>query len=512
MMRIVLVEDEPSAIRYLRSIIELRCSGFEIVDTAENGAEGIEKVRLLKPDMVITDIKMPVMDGIELVSHIKEEFPFIYAVVVSGYQDFEYAKGAIKYGVVDYLLKPVNPSQLKRLLDSTLEKLEREYYDKRTGLLKQVLSGVPAAGWQMEKYLPFKNYSAAIIRENGLPSRFSSIHAAPVYDPAVETWDAPDTKKYEGVWVLPGRDEMETVFIHTPEVTCGRTFEELVNRVAEKHTAGYHTVVFTKGSFEFTDCRKAESSLYRRIDNNIVIGLSRTIYGSSENMSAAETQPILDGTLSNRVGFLVSNALYDELKQELIKLFAAWEREQRTQLWVESSLRQLLHCIQKHSPVISGKQNCDIEYPLDEALYYSTTFGELMANVWEVVEKIVQGIEVRNCKVDTPVFFNSIERYLEQNLSEPLTLQSVCTVFGISQTYLSKLFRKYKNMSFNEYLTVMRVEKAKCIIRESPNILLKDIALFVGYNDQFYFSRVFRSVTGVPPSEYLSGSPPLKLQ
>jgi YesN/AraC family two-component response regulator len=510
MMRIVLVEDEPSAMRYIKSIIELRCSGFKIVDTAENGAEGLEKVRLLKPDVVITDIKMPVMDGIELVSHIKEEFPFIYSVIVSGYQDFEYAKGAIQSGVVDYLLKPVNAGQLKKLLDSIRQKLETEYYIKRVGLLKHILIGAPAETWQVEKYLPFKCYSAAILRENGLPSRFSSKHTAAAYNPAVEAYAVSCTTGDNSIWVLTGRDERELLFFCTPELTDRNAFESLVAGTAEKLTGGYHTTIFASEFFGLLECKNMVSNLYRTLDNNIVIGLSQTIYELPEVRSAVENRASMDGSLGNKIAFLVSNAMYDGLKQELIKLFGTWEKERRTQLWVESNLRQILHHVEKHSAATRGGQNYDIEFLLDEALYYSTTFGELMANIWELVEKIVQCVEKKDHKVDTPAFFNSIEQYLEQNLSEPLSLQSVCSVFGISQTYLSRLFRKYKNMSFNEYLTAIRIDEAKRLIIENPNIPLKDVAMLVGYNDQFYFSRVFRSVTGVPPSEYILKSPSSK--
>lgn len=509
-MRIILVEDEPSAMRYLKSIVELKCSGFEIVDTAENGMEGLEKVRLLKPDVVITDIKMPAMDGIGLVSRIKEEFPDIYSVIVSGYQDFEYAKGAIKSGVVDYLLKPVNVGQMKELLDTIRQKLEVSYYEKRVSLLRQLLTSMPVEPWQIEKYLPFKTYSAALLRENGLPSRFSSKHASAVYNPALAASTVSSLKADSSIWALPGRDEQELIFLYTPEITDKNAFEALVAQVAETLTGGYHTVAFAPGTFGLIDCRKIVSSLYRTLDNTTVIGFSQTIHEFHDVRSSTENKAVLDGMLTSKLVFLIVNGMYDELKQEFVKLFATWEKERRTQLWVENILRQILHQIEKHSAAAQDDQNCDIEFLLDEALYYSTTFGELMANIWELVEKILRRVDKKEQKVDTPAFFNSIERYLGQNLSEPLSLQSVCAVFGISQTYLSRLFRKYKNMSFNEYLTAVRVDKAKGLIMENSNMHLKDVAAFVGYTDPFYFSRVFRSVTGVPPSEYMSSKPAQK--
>lgn len=163
-MKIILVEDEPSAMRYLRSIIERKCEGFEIVDTAENGIDGLEKARALKPDVVITDIKMPGMNGIELTSHLKDELPFIYSVIISGYQDFEYARGAIKSGVVDYLLKPVNIAQLKTLLNSIHRRLEEDYYERRLLLFKQAFSDAAIEACRLKPIVQLFSESTACLR------------------------------------------------------------------------------------------------------------------------------------------------------------------------------------------------------------------------------------------------------------------------------------------------------------------------------------------------------------
>ena len=502
MTRILLVEDEPSAMRHLCSVIEQKCNGFEIVGTAENGAEGLEKIRLHKPDVVITDIKMPVMDGIRLVSCIKEEMPNIYSVILSGYQDFEYAKGAIQSGVVDYLLKPVHALQLSDLLQSIQKKLGEQYRTERIAILKQMMAGTPVESWRLTKYLPYKQYSVALLRENGLPSRFSSKSFTTECNPAIDMFALSGIHCDERTWIVPGRDDMELLFLHTCEIAGERTLDLLISEAIAKLTGAYHNIAFSSEISDLHSCKNIVAGLYRTIDNNTVIGLDQIFYENAPMLNA-KNRSVLDVSLWNRLKFYLSNAQYDELKQELIKLFSSWEKEQCTQLWVEGNLRQILRYVEKHSAITQAAQPHDIEFLLDEALYYAVSFGELLANTWEIIEKIIQRSGVRNQKVDNPDFFSSIEQYMNKNLSEPLTLQCTCSVFGISQTYLSRLFRKYKNMSFIEYLTTVRVEKAKQLIAENPGMHLKDVAETVGYNDQFYFSRVFRSVTGVPPSEYI---------
>lgn len=505
MLKILLVEDEPSAMRYLKSIVEVKCSGYEIAGTAENGLEALEKIQALLPDIVITDIKMPVMDGIELVSHIKDKWPNIYSVIVSGYQEFEYAKNAMQYGVIDYLLKPVNINQLKGVLDSLRKKLENDYYEKRVELLKMALHGMSAKTWEIEKYMTFKRYSVAVLRGNGLPPRFSSKCDLLPLNSAEENY-VHSVAKERNIWVLHGRDALEYVFVYTPEIISERDFKEIITEVAKKFAYSYYTIVFASRFFELANCRNVISSLYQTLDNNAVIGLCRIIDGPAQNQNNAGTMSVIDETFMKKIDFYVSNALYNDLKQEFIKLFDKWEKEQRTQLWVENSLRQILQRIAGRSVASQEVQNYNIEVLLDEILYYSTSFGNLLAAVWELVENIIYYPKNSNQKVDTPDFLDSIKRYMKENISEPLSIQSICALFGISQTYLSRLFRKYEKMSFNEYLTQIRIDKAKQLIKENPSILIKDVAALVGYSDQFYFSRVFRSITGVPPSEYTSGA------
>lgn len=142
------------------------------------------------------------------------------------------------------------------------------------------------------------------------------------------------------------------------------------------------------------------------------------------------------------------------------------------------------------------------EYFIDEAFYYAENMQKLAENIQQILCRNILE-EGRTGKIDTPEFFHKIEEYMKDHLSEQLSPQKVCGVFGISQAYLSRLFRKYSTSSFSKRLTVMRVERAQQIMRENNELFIKDIAARVGYGDQFYFSRIFRSIAGISPTEYL---------
>lgn len=111
--------------------------------------------------------------------------------------------------------------------------------------------------------------------------------------------------------------------------------------------------------------------------------------------------------------------------------------------------------------------------------------------------------EKENIKVDSPEFFDKIKIYLKDHISEPLSLQEISNLFAISQAYMSRLFRKYTRQSYNQYLTGIRMERAKQLLEEGSGLFVKDIAEMVGYRDQFYFSRIFHSYTGKSPADYI---------
>ena len=468
MPRLLLVEDEPSALRYLRTIIESRCAGFEVIDTAENGAEALEKARRVLPDIVITDIKMALMNGIELAARIAQELPFIYTVIVSGYQEFDYARRALNSGVVDYLLKPVNAAQLKRLLDSLGRKLAGDYHAARTELLKTAIAGAPIPAWQVEKYLPFKRYHAALLRNGGLPSRAF----APLREHDVTEILAAAKKSLEekDIWSIPGRDRAEALFVYTPEHMKAELVRKQIVALAEARPEIFHTVLFQPGAFALYALPACIPALYRALDSALVIGHSQVLSGPLDHADvpggpgprAAQTSAaVLDPGLGSRIDFLVSNAMFGELEAELRKLFQGWEKERRTQLWEEAYLRQVLQLVAKRSPRSSVSSSEDLELMLDDALHASATHCELNEKAWNLVAKIARAPAAPRRGTDIPELLRAIEGYLRANYTDTLTLQSVCEAFAISQTYLSKLFRRHEKTSFNDYLTRVRIDAAK---------------------------------------------------
>jgi len=478
-MRVLLVDDEPAALRHLQGVVEFTGVPCEIVGTAENGAQALNMIGELVPDIVITDMKMPVMDGIAFAFAIKEKYPDILTAVVSGYQDFEYLKGAIQSGVADYLLKPVGIEPMRNLMTSFIEKVSILHNTKRQSILNALRFGENIAENDLQKYFLCGEIYVAILRRNGIVSRLSTHkQSSGSFKPLV----------FDGYINLTGRDENEVLLV---------SITQSVSVSPESEVNEYLTIARFDNAFRVKDFKKICDLLYSALESEIVVGKNADISISLDYIPQLYSNISFD-KLAKWEHYMASSQ-YEKLKYEFIDVFLQWEDEECPAIWVESMLSKLLNTALKYS-IPQNSEN--VFYAMEDAVLNSLSIGELMSDIWALLARLLQIPEMKPQKIDTPYFFEEIKKYLENNISNPVSLQTLCGAFGISQTYASRLFRKYADTTFTDFLTRLRVEKAKEYLSVEPKIPIKDIAQMVGFQDQFYFSKVFRSVTGVPPSEY----------
>ena len=241
MYQVLVVDDEPASLKHICNIIKNRCPDFKVADMARNGQIALQKAEEEQPDVVISDVMMPLMNGIELVSEVKKRWPEILAVIVSGYSDFEYAKGAIQSGVCEYILKPVRPSDIEQLMESLRQRLDELYYEKRNSFLKKASGGTGNTGVQeIRRLFPEDLYYAAIYRKNGLPSRFSKGYSADLYS-------MPQEKI-----IIYGRDEMEALYLCPENLLNGESFVDYFAKVYArvKEEGAFYTAVVREEPFQ----------------------------------------------------------------------------------------------------------------------------------------------------------------------------------------------------------------------------------------------------------------------
>ncbi len=491
--RVVIVDDEPIAVKAIERILERNCPDYVTVGTADNGLAALELIRKTMPDLVLTDITMPAMNGLELAQTVSGEFPDTCFVVISGYQDFEYMRSAIQSGVLDYLVKPIVPSQIVSMMQRVREKLRVRFYHKRNTLLRSACLGGEISREEIKRYFPHEKYYAALLRENGLPRRFFRTGEPELFG------------SMEEAYCVYGRDSMEELFLIPSMLFVDQSIEQYMDKVSKRQKSedSYITLLYHGSAFPPDRLVSKVRDLYYWLNELSVVGLSQRIdlekSGKDAERKVNPDTGELRILLQELEGYARSGC-YDQMRQKISRTFAHWGEEGRPQLWMEHAARRLLNFIRMESG--DEQSLLESEYGLEDAFYYATSIPMLCENLQSLFYRF-HDEQKEKPKVDSQDFFDGIVQYLKEHLSQPLSLQSLCDEFAISQAYMSKLFRKYADQSYAQYLTGLRIEKAKALMREEKELYIKDIATMAGYQDQFYFSRIFRSYEGMSPADYM---------
>ncbi len=490
--KVLVVDDEPLAVKAICKIIERSCPEFVVAGEASNGREGLEKIEEVSPDLVITDIAMPLMNGLAMARLAAEAFPGLCFAVISGYQDYEYMREAIRSGVLDYLAKPIVPSVVISMMNRIREKLDHTFYQERNRLLRKISQGAVIPEQTLSRYFRHRRFYAALIRENGLPRRFSRMAGPELFGTEQE------------VFCVYGRDSMEQLFLIPASILGGQPIVDYMQKIGarQRRKDSYMTLVYYGSAFGSDQIGEKIEGLYRALNRISTVGKNQSVdldRSAAADSGAAEEKEELDALLAELKGYGLTRQ-DDRFYSRLFQALDTWEKEERPQYWLENAARRLMQFMLSENR-LNGSL-LDIEYLLEDMFYEATDMKMLRASLENVFLKAApEGQE--QVKVDSPEYFNGIGEYLKRNLDKSLSLQSLSEEFAISQAYMSRLFRKYAGQSYSQYLTALRMERAKQLMQENPGMYVKDVARLTGYQDQFYFSRIFRSCTGKSPADYL---------
>ena len=186
-----------------------------------------------------------------------------------------------------------------------------------------------------------------------------------------------------------------------------------------------------------------------------------------------------------------------------LSLAVEWEKARLPQEQVEQHCYQLINQTFNVSDLNAQRSRQEIFEETNNLFAITSTMGELLSSLYGVLfgdlsehDKQISGDELCAYTLD----------YIKKNFNKPLNVQSICAKTGFSQTYLSRLLRRYANTSVNTYLTQCRMEAAKQLLKDNPNMLLRDVATLIGYEDQSYFNKIFRNETGMTPRQYAAQS------
>lgn len=480
--QILIVDDEAASLAYMRGIIEAYATGYAVAAEAHDGAEALEMLSKNEPDILMTDIRMPGMDGVALAKEARRLYPRIIILMVSGYSDFEYARGALAAGAEDYLLKPLGVSQVSKKLGELHDRLDAEYTRRRLGCLSAALYGDRA---EPRGLFACDRFRLAVLRKGNL----SSVNRLSANAPLLI--DQNDDEQ----WLLSGRDEQEWICIFPQDTAFENRIKRFYQSCMQSSDGLSVTLVYGR-AHTLNALREGALRLLQILDERLVIGLSQLIDGTRESPAPSpETGHFLE-----KARQCLSVSDYPRLKELLFQWTMLCDQKAMPQRMAEEGLDRLASLAISQIPAHKGK-NKQITMEIAEIMQVARSLSEAVSGVWDILfEASARGLGAESHKREE--LLQEITAYVREHYAEPLSVQSICTAFGVSPTYLSRLFRSGGSTTFGELLTDCRIAQAKTLLKDHGNVRLKDIAQCVGYDDPSYFIKVFKKQTGLTPTQY----------
>lgn len=493
-MKLFIVEDEVFALRTLsRKIIDLQ-KDYEIVGTATDGTEALPKIKASKPAVVLTDIRMNGMDGLTLIQKMQEEKISALPVIISGYQEFEYAKQAMHLGVEDYLLKPVELAELEKCLETCREKLKKKYADQNIysfliGDEKFSLESITSNDNLLLCYLifctPLNN------TENFLHPVAGHIARQDVQDFFSNHMPNDSIFCFDGTF---SNEKILILDIGKSEKKAQQALKKLIPELAE----AFHFPVTGYYMMTPADALTYNIKIARRnCVRNSVLGLSRCL-NTLPKLEPAENLT----ELIHLLALLIQQDDRELIHSNLLRLCMKWQTENRTLVAVQADLIFILKALNQ----IFCEQAChrlDTVFYVENICCFSSSFEELATNFTQLLIQlftIQKNPEEQNISGEQLV--EKIEKYFHENISRSITLQLLSDEMNISKVYLCRIFKKYKNVTPIDYFNRLKIERSQELLDQFSSLPLQKISDMLGFNDVYYFSKVFKKIVGISPSAY----------
>lgn len=540
--KLVIADDESKIIQLIKQLGHWEELNIEIVDECTNGRTAYESIREKKPDLVLSDIKMPVYDGIELIRKLRDEGINPFFILLSGYRHFEYARSAIQLNVVDYLLKPIDEEQLNRTLKRVCSCIEEaRMQEEETSMLST---------WKNDRDQEKREEFWKVIIDG--PEIQLKMNGK-----GRNLWEYPDFPydremcadlfhmelPYDCFQMLCIFSDLSSILGHSNSAGHKKVEGFIQECMQKKAVTYYHTtymgyiILLNYEEEKAKEVRQAICALYYHVlDLSELYGEIRLNIGiSSEKKNLSELPKAFHEAHDSEWGRLVyaGNGIldYEQIDRlpgcSVADIVSEREVEQvrdavkylKPEEFGEAAQSICRRCgtYNSYNPRVFMMlffylENMMKEFITDkekwerfrENYYYAYLNG---GNYQQVIKGaflvLMQYIEeekkqIRE-KMDKPV--SMAVQYIKEHYQEQISLEDVAVAGNVSPNYLSKLFRNEMGIGFLDYMTQIRLKESEKLLEET-NLSIKEIAAKVGYLDEKYYSKLFKKATGIKPSEY----------
>ena len=528
--RIMLVDDEEEVRKAMIRNMNWERLGFTVAGDAENGEDALEKLEQLEPDVVMTDIRMPYMDGLTLIARIRERYPFIKILIFSGYDDFEYAKQAIKFNVTEYILKPVNGEELAEILKRVRLNLDEEIKQRRNisslqesymgslPILKELflndlvqrttdVSGVVS---KLREYgidiLDARKWLAAVIHiehteqaENRVLSQHQELIPISVRS-LVE-----DHLKFYCRFAVFNSTEGITLIAAVDQDNTETGLVNLLNDICKESRRLLEVMITIGVGCSCNTLQEIGRSYQTAVD---ALGY-RAIVGGGRTLCINDVEPISRGKLqldakgeaelTAAVKFGPREQIENILRELTARMEDAKVHVGQYQVYMLTIVSCLVRLMQQYDLNMEEMFDSEERYiDIMRGICRRETFAD------ELIPVACRMNEVLNRERDntTKKVILEAKAYIQENYADPeLSVDMLCRHLHMSPAYFSTVFKKETGQTYINYLTEVRLRKAEELLKNTDDKTYK-IAQKVGYQEQNYFSYVFKKRFGISPTKY----------
>lgn len=471
-IRALIVEDEPPTARFIKALVEQE-EDFEVAGICERGEDALKFLGAgCKADLVLSDIRMAQMDGLELLKAVRRMDQNIYMIIISGYKMFEYAKEAIRLNIEDYITKPIEPGEFSQVLGKVRKQFQEEERLRRQDCLEKAL-----------RYKSEKGF------REGLGGEEAGITA--IY-----------MSGGPGEWIGQFNTELPDILSVTHREILLLFYEAgktpPVWKVLNRLWAKTCTVLEIKQAVFRGDGIRQVKRICHKVQELTVLGKRiKKSYDSLEQIEGPVS--VKELPLSEKVRMNIRAQNWEEILRGVRKQFEEWEGQEESLYRMRYCLRELGEVF-REGGILSTEGEVFQEEILD-GIRYADSYEELRDSVLELFREQLADSQRSRAEKKEMDIFSSILSLIDRNMEKNYSLSEICQVYGVSQPYIRKIFRKYTHCTYSKYVSEKKIAFAKQLIESNPDILIKDVAEAVGV-ETFYFSNIFSKSTGMTPSEY----------
>jgi two-component system, response regulator YesN len=521
-MRALIVDDEQHVREGIKLLGQWDEQGIEEIFEAASGEEAINLIQQYKPAIIFTDMKMPRMDGIQLLEWIKNNQPSSKTIVVTGYDDYHYMRKAIHFGSTDYILKPIDPEILNHTLESAVADWKKEEANRKKDKSSHQLINEMRPVYRDRKLTHLLNNQHT---NKSLYEEFG-FYVAQNYEVAVVRVNGKTIEAFQGDRDLAYFAVLNVINEILSEEQCGIGFRHLSSK-------GEITIIFWD-KFDQADeiLRRIYDSLKQVINVSCPMALGRLVYQTSKLIDSYKhakqvllSRNVLDQReqrvyikeneeqtfLTNLMDYSSSieqavqageMRAFDEVIEQILKEF------KETGFL---SLKQLLH-FEKEYQVMSHRWlkkyhvpysvTDQVEQQIDSFFDRNGTFqlDQYIDRKKREISLFLKIVKRQSAQKNKNVIYE-IEQYLQANFDRNVKLQEIADRFYLSREYISRKFKQEFDENISDYLVKIRMNKAKSLLKNSQ-LKIYEIANMIGYQDDKYFRKVFKKIEGITPNEY----------